>query len=236
MRVAVLAGLFAILSTANAEQSREFEKAITSALKWHYRWMEAIPPDSASIKCSLASFEQRSFAYCKRVDVPNRYVISMLIENVEKKLPRVTFLGVEPHRFDNALATFRRNVNRNGRSLGPIHNFTIAVRNLTGCTVDWQLTEHARRVALTKEMHTARVHLGEGFRYPLICKGDPFYLLYSLMKKDIFSIWLYEVDGTQIDLRWTLDHDGQQGRRIPTLAIENLKEEALWYQMKTEAK
>ena len=136
----------------------------------------------------------------------------------------------EPFQAGTGLAAFRRNVNRNGRSLGPLRKFPIAVRDLGGCTIDSKLTAHAPSVVLTKETRTALLSSGRSFRYPVVCEGDPFYLLYSLTGEQVLWIWLYEVNGDRLELRWSFDA-GTQQRKIPEQAVENLNKKELWYKV-----
>lgn len=225
MRAAgLVAVFFAILSGSCRGQQDAVQGAIKSALKWRYRWMEPVPRDVASIQCSVALFDDLSFAFCEPV------AISMIIETREKRLPRVTYIGHEPSSFEVALANFRKNMNPNGHSLGPVHKVPIAVRDLWGCTIDQKQTNRAPSVILKKEVRAALISNGQTLRYPVICEGDPFYLLYCLADQRISWIWLYEINGDRFDLRWSFDA-GTEQRKPPEQAIANLNRKELWYKV-----
>jgi len=70
---------------------------------------------------------------------------------------------------------------------------------------------------------------GVRLRYPGMCEGDPFYLVYFMRSDKIEWIWQFEVSPGGLDLIWSFDA-GTQQRKIPELAAENLTKDELWYQ------
>ena len=224
MRVVRLFVLTLFATTIYA-RSNDIYHAVKSALNWYYRWMETIPRERASIECSAVFFPGKSFVLCGSV------AVSMNLEMPYNGAPRVVFMGHEPSSFDVALAAFRRNTQPNGPPVGPVRKYSIAVRNLGGCAMDSYLTARAPLMVLTKDVRTAMLSSGHSFRFPIICRGDPFYLVYCLAGEQILWIWLYEIDGDHLEFRWSFDA-GTQQRPIPRQSIENLKKKEFWY--KTE--
>ncbi len=219
-----LMALLAIFRATGYAQAYHVQEAVTSALNWHYRWIEPMPRKLASIECSAALFTEKSFVLCEPI------ALSMNIETPGNRAPRVTYMGNEPATFDVALSAFRRNINPSGQFVGSVRKFSIAVRNLRACTIDSKLTARARSAVLTTEVRTAMLSSGHSFRFPVICEGDPFYLLYCLTGERILWIWLYEVNGDKFGFRWSFD-SGTQQRRPPERAIANLNNKELWYKL-----
>lgn len=219
--------LFAVALAAHLPPSAEVggvEKAIASALSWHYRWIDPMPRDLASIECSVALFEERSFAYCEPT------LLSMDIETAEQQPPRVINITYEHWDFERALADFRDHRNRTGRPLGPVQRISIPLSVLGACKVDRERTAWASATALPKQPKTEFERRGVTLRYPLMCEGDPFYLVYLMSGGRTESVWLFQVYPDRLKLDWTFD-SGTHQRKIPKLAVDNLKKEHLWYEV-----
>ena len=223
MRVTIT-GFVLILGVCSpgGSQSEGIRDAVISALNWHYRWIEPIPPDVSSFECSLAAFAQQSFAYCR----PGQ--LSMDIETGRDQSARVVSIAREHWDFERALADFRAHRNP-GQALQPIQRISIPLRTLGTCKVDWNKTEQAVGTALSQRQKGPLEKKGLQLRYPLMCESVPFYLLYLMQDNKIRSIWQFEVSPGGFDLIWSFDA-GTQQRKIPELAAENLKKDDLWYQ------
>lgn len=200
------------------------EKAVGSALSWHYRWIEPVPRDLASIECSVALFEDQSFAYCEPV------LLSMDMETTAERPPRVTNILREHWDFARALADFRAHRNPKGEARGSVQRISIPVRGLGACKVDWKQTAQASALAVPQEQRTKFENEGLSLRYPVVCEGDPFYLVYFVRGENIEWIWLFKIYPEKIDLTWSFD-SGTQQRKVPRLATDNLKKKELWYKV-----
>ena len=119
--------------------------------------------------------------------------------------------------FDEALAEFRRNRNRDGRQLGPPHLVSVPVERLKDCKVDRKRTADAAAEAIGKEHKAKLENDGFSFRYPLMCEDDPFYLVYFMKGNDIQWIHKFEVFADRLELRWSYDPETANARYLKLL-------------------
>ncbi len=202
-------------------QSRPLQQALQSGLTWYYRWIKEIPANVRTVQCSLAEFENKSFAYCSQGPLE--------IDIEPGTPPRVTSIVTSIVTFDRALADFLGHRGPVGVKRGPVREISISVVNLNRCDVDWHRTRWLRDAALNREDVEAFHRRGLTLRYPVFCKGDPFYLVYLMEGDRIRSIWEFEVAPGKADLRWSYDSDSKQ-REIPRRAAKNLEKD-MWYEL-----
>jgi hypothetical protein len=226
----MIVALVVLLLTAQTPLGRpiDVQPALQSALAWYYRWIEPLPSGIFSIECETALFEEQSFAYCGTVG------LSMNIVTNGVEPPRATYVGQEHGSFDAALTAFRTNVNRSRRPLAPIRRVLVSTETLKVCKIDWKDTVRAP-VILRKEVRAGLTGEGQYLRYPVICVGDPFYLLYFMRGKELLWIWVFERDADRLKLTWSFDVETQQ-RKPPSLAVDNLKRGDLWYKIEGDEK
>ncbi len=207
---------------ATLAQTAPVKEALRHGLSWHYRWIERLPSGVAAIRCTIAYFEERSLAFC----TPGPLEID--IETGEGGSPRVTNIVHVHGTFKEILGQFRNNL-RPGSEISPKEMISIATDDLVRCKVDLDRTRRAPG-ALMNEHQRKGLHAdGLKLRYPLVCEGDPFYLLYLMKEDRISSIWKFIVGPEGLDLTWSFDLDNKQ-RQIPERAIENLSKE-MWYRV-----
>lgn len=209
-------------SPATIGQVAPVKEALQSGLGWYYRWIGRIPPDLDSIPCSVACFEKRSFAFCSTGP------LAIDIETAEAVPPRVTSIVQLPVSFEHALTDFLTHRGPTGSQRGPTQVISIPVRDLARCDIDWHRTRLAASAALNERQVEGLRAEGLSLRYPLVCEGDPFYLLYLVKGDRIRSIWQFTIGPGRVDFAWSFDSDSKQ-RKIPERAVENLSKE-MWYQ------
>jgi hypothetical protein len=202
-------------------QIRSIQDAVASALGWHFRWIEAVPRGIPSIDCHIAIFDERSFAYCESVS------LSIDIETIGLRDSRVVTMVYEYGGLEHALAEFREHRNP-GRALERVQRVSVSTEGLGRCRTDWNRTERAVATVLSPSQKGPLQRKGLQLRYPRMCENDPFYLLYLIQDNRIRSIWQFEVAPSGFNFIWSYDA-GTQQRKIPELAVENLKEDDLWY-------
>jgi hypothetical protein len=142
----------------------------------------------------------------------------------------VSYLGSGSTNRDNALKEFRRNINTAEPS-AITTTLTFLAKDLDVCEVDNRLTKSAPSVVLTGEMRRKLSSDGITFRYPHICRGDPFYLLFFFRNDTLAWIWEYAIRDSRFDLRWSFVPESEQ-RRVPKQALSNLANPTLWYSLK----
>lgn len=152
----------------------------------------------------------------------------MDIETMEQRTPRVVSMIHEHWDFERALADFR--IHRHpGRALEPVQRVSIPLQALGTCNVDRRRTEQVAAIAVSERLRNELQKKGVRLQYPVICGGDPFYLVYFIRRDKIEWIWKFEVSAGGLDLIWSFDA-GTQQRKIPELAAENLSKDDFWYQ------
>lgn len=207
---------------ATLTQTAPVKEALRHGLSWHYRWIERLPSGVAAIRCAVAYFEERSFAFC----TPGSLEID--IETGEGDSPRVINIRHAFGSFEQDLRLFRNNL-RPGPEISPKEMISIAIGDLVRCKVDWDRTRQAPGALMNEHQRKASHAEGLKLRYPLVCEGDPFYLLYLMKGEHIRSIWQFTIGPEGLDLTWTYDSDNKQ-RQIPERAIENLSK-TMWYRV-----
>ena len=207
---------------ATLAQTAPVKEALRYGLSWHYCWIERLPSGVAAIRCTVAYFEERSFAFC----TPGPLEID--IETGEGVSPRVTNIVHVHGTFKEILGQFRNNL-RPGSEISTKEVIAIAADDLVRCKVDLDRTRRAPGALMNEHQRKGLHAEGLKLRYPLLCEGDPFYLLYLMKGEHIRSIWQFTIGPEGLDLTWTYDSDNKQ-RQIPERAIENLSE-TMWYRV-----
>ncbi len=209
-------------SSAVPGQVASVDRALESGLRWYYRWIEPVPTGLDAIPCSVAYFEKRSFAFC------HKGPLAIDMEMPEAAPPRVTSIVPIDVSFEDALKDFLAHRGPAGLQFEPTRAVSIPVRDLVRCDVDWEQTNRAAAAVLNESQRVALRGRGVSFRYPLVCQGDPFYLLYLMNGDRIRSVWQFTIGSKDVDFSWSYDLDSKQ-REIPDQAVENLKKD-MWYQ------
>lgn len=193
--------------------------ALASALRWHYRWIEKLPAAATSINCKVASFSKAQFAYCE----PGNLAIDVNIS--QDAQAAVTSIQIAVGLFPSELADFV-----NHRYFGPqqtpsIRTLSIPVSEVRECRIDPEKTRELTIKALSSKMRDEFAREGITIRYPYVCAGDPFYLLYFMRGGEVEWIWQIRPDFSPA---WSYEKGNEQ-RKIPDLAMRNLANPSLWF-------
>jgi hypothetical protein len=97
---------------------------------------------------------------------------------------------------------------------------------LSACKVDIEKTRRLVATAVGSRQRKELLNRGISLRFPLVCEGDPFYLVYFMKGDEVEWIWQVQPEVGPV---WHYDKNGEQ-RRIPDLAIRNLAKPELWYE------
>jgi hypothetical protein len=185
--------------------------------------MKTLPSQLESVECVVAPFEKGSFGYCESISVE----ISM--EKTRDGTTCVNYMGTGHEDFETALRTSSFRLGYYGKAQGRPYKIRIPTSRIGQCTVNWNLTEGAPPTALNSVQKQTLRNKRRKLRYPMICEGDPFYLVYLMNDKGISSIWQYAIY-PELTLRWSFDSDSVQ-RSVPVKAMENLTKKELWYKV-----
>jgi len=148
------------------------EDGLVGALRWYYRWIAELPATAKSMDCTVASFSISQFAFCE----PGPLAIDL--DMPPSSAPMATNITRALSGFADELRNFKGH-----RYSGPPQNpviraLSIQASTLAQCKVD---LEQTRRLAATAVVAQQRIDLsnrGIALRFPLVCEGDPFCLVF----------------------------------------------------------
>jgi hypothetical protein len=112
--------------------------------------------------------------------------------------------------------------------VAPPRHVRFPVTALKECKVNIRQTAEVVAVVPDRRTRDKLEAGGYTFLYPLICEGDPFYLVYFLKDGIVNWIWQVDLDPAVLHPVWSFDA-GKRQRKLPAAAIENLKKPELWY-------
>ena len=196
------------------------EEALVAASRWYHRWIAELPATAKSMDCTVAAFPTSSFAYCEPgslgVDLETTQGSPAVATNITRVLSG----------FTEALTDFV-NHRYSGSPRNPtIRTLSIPASVLSACKVDVEQTRRLVATTVGSRQRKELLNRGISLRFPQVCEGDPFYLVYFMKGDEVEWIWQVQPGVGPI---WHYDKNGEQ-RRIPDLAIRNLTKAELWYE------
>jgi hypothetical protein len=200
--------------------AHDSDAALVAALRWYHRWIAVLPSTTESINCTVAAFPASSFAYCEpgslAIDIDTPPGSPAVATNVTPLL-----LG-----FSAALTDFVNHRYSGPRGAPTIKTLSIPAGSVAQCTIDLDQTRRVSASAVGSGQRKQLLKRGIVLRFPFLCNGDPFYLLYFMKGNDVEWIWQMRSGAGPI---WHYSKSGEQ-RKIPDVAIENLTKPELWYE------
>lgn len=199
-----------------------FTDALRGGLGWYFRWMQEVPVGAESIDCRIAIAEARGFACCS----PGS--IYMDIDVVGGAQPRVINIRRDMAGFERELWRLRGGVRLESLAVRySVRSVSIAARDLGSCKIDRDLTAQAPAMALPAGQRPgSEMRLGR--KYPVVCEGDPLYLIYFMQGTRVEWIWQFRLRPQGADLAWSYEAGSSQ-RKIPERAARNLARSDLWF-------
>jgi hypothetical protein len=212
--------LVLVAVSASGSAAFDSEDGLAGALRWYHRWIAELPNTAKSVHCTVAAFQNVSFAYCEpgplAIDLETRQGAPAVATNITRALSV----------FSDELINFV-----NHRYSGPeqkpaIRTLSFPPSSLSECKVDLSQTRRLVSTAVGSRQRKELLNRGISLRFPLACEGDPLYLVYFMKGGEVEWIWQVQPGVGPV---WHYDNDGQQ-RRIPDLARRNLAKPELWYE------
>lgn len=198
------------------------DEAAIGALRWYHRWIEKLPAETKFVECTLATFKTGAFALCE----PDSVGIDLKM--LQGSPPTATNVQRVLSRFSEELSDFVRH-RYSGSDRNPtIRTLSISADALSTCRVNLKETRRLKASAVGSRQRKKLLQRGISFSFPMVCEGDPFYLLYFMRGDAIEWIWQIEPRGGPV---WHYDRNGEQ-RKIPDLALRNMAKSDLWYRPK----
>lgn len=203
-------------------QTQQLERRVADSLGWYYRWIGDPSPSQQSIECRAALFGEKAFVYCE----PGP--LSMDIEIVDSGVLRVMNLIRSFVTYDDDLRDYR--LHRSGASTlqGESRRLSFSAGSLQSCRVDNSKTARFAKDALPHDFVEKLRFEGLTLRYPKICFGDPFFLLYMLRGQEVETIWQFAEEKGQFALRWSYESSSAQ-RAISGRSRRAVHKHYLWW-------